>query len=71
MCDVFEGMIDRAKDEYGVIIVAFCCDNDGGSQKGRKILVIRCPWLFVPPCCAHQVCDTCLICSIQNLIHSY
>jgi hypothetical protein len=40
MCNAFEGMIDKAEDEYRVIVIAFCCDNDGGSQKGRKILVM-------------------------------
>ncbi|KAF8964926.1 ribonuclease H-like domain-containing protein [Flammula alnicola] len=54
MCTAFEGMIDRAEDAYGVVIVAFCCDNDGGSQRGRKDLVLKRPWLFGPPCCAHQ-----------------
>jgi hypothetical protein len=58
MCNAFEGMIDKAEDKYRVIIVAFCCDNDGGSQKGRKILVTRWPWMFGPPCCAHQVHDS-------------
>jgi len=55
MCRAFKGMIDKAEDEYKVIVVAFCCDNDGGSQRGRKDLVINRPWLFGPPCCAHQV----------------
>ncbi|KAG6881861.1 hypothetical protein C0995_000316 [Termitomyces sp. Mi166 len=32
MCEAFEGMIDRAEQDYGVYIVALCCDNDGGSQ---------------------------------------
>ncbi|KAG6908652.1 hypothetical protein DXG01_003745 [Tephrocybe rancida] len=54
MCDAFEGMIDKAEEEYGVIIIAMCCDNDGGSQHGRKDVVLRRPWLFGPPCCAHQ-----------------
>ncbi|KAF8888469.1 ribonuclease H-like domain-containing protein [Gymnopilus junonius] len=54
MCLAFEGMIDKAEDIYGVKVVAFCCDNDGGSQRGRKDLVIKRPWLFGPPCCAHQ-----------------
>ncbi|RDB15234.1 hypothetical protein Hypma_004745, partial [Hypsizygus marmoreus] len=55
MCTAFEGMIDRAEDVYHVCIVAFCCDNDGGSQRGRKDLVLKRPWLFGPPCCAHQL----------------
>jgi len=51
----FEGMIDKAEEEYEVKVVGFCCDNDGGSQRGRKDLVISRPWLFGTPCCAHQV----------------
>ncbi|KAF8150044.1 ribonuclease H-like domain-containing protein [Crassisporium funariophilum] len=54
MCLAFEGMIEKAEDTYGVVITAFCCDNDGGSQRGRKDLVLSQPWLFGPPCCAHQ-----------------
>ena len=59
MCKAFEGMIDKAEDQYGVIVVALCCNNDGGSQRGRKDLVLNCPWLFGPPCCAHQVSVIC------------
>ncbi len=55
MCTAFEGMIDKAEELYCLIVIAFCCDNDGGSQKGRKNLVLKRPWLFVSPCCAHQV----------------
>jgi len=55
MCMAFQRMIDKAEDIYGVHIVAFCCDNNGGSQQGRKDLVLKRPWLFGPPCCAHQV----------------
>ncbi|KAF8887010.1 hypothetical protein CPB84DRAFT_1816662 [Gymnopilus junonius] len=54
MCKAFEGMIDKAEEMYGVIVVGFCCDNDGGSQRGQKDLVLKWPWLFGPPCCAHQ-----------------
>ena len=57
MCIAFENMIDKAEDVYSVVIVAFCCDNDGGSQRGRKDLVLKRPWLFGPSCCAHQVTD--------------
>ncbi|KAJ7435413.1 ribonuclease H-like domain-containing protein [Mycena latifolia] len=55
MCNAFCAMIDKAEREHGCIVVCFCCDNDGGSQKGRKLLIIQRPWLFGPPCCAHQV----------------
>ena len=46
MCLVFEGMINKAEDTHGVVITAFCCDSDGGSQRGRKNLVLKRPWLL-------------------------
>lgn len=55
MCIAFEGMINKAEHEYGATVVVLCCDNNGGSQRGRKDLVIKRPWLFGPACCAHQV----------------
>jgi hypothetical protein len=55
MCKAFAAMIDKAEKDYDLIVVCFCCDNDGSSQAGRKQLVIKWPWLFVAPCCAHQV----------------
>ncbi|KAF8151389.1 hypothetical protein B0H34DRAFT_665164 [Crassisporium funariophilum] len=54
ICLAFEGMIEKAENIYGVIITAFCCDNNGGSQHRRKDLVLKWLWLFGPPCCAHQ-----------------
>ncbi|KAF8161032.1 ribonuclease H-like domain-containing protein [Crassisporium funariophilum] len=54
MCEAFKGMVDKAEEKYGVTVVAVCCDNNGGSQRGRKDLVIKRPWMFGPPCCAHQ-----------------
>ncbi|KAF8196213.1 hypothetical protein K438DRAFT_1760391 [Mycena galopus ATCC 62051] len=54
MCTAFEKMIDKTEQKYGCIVVLFCCDNDGGSQRGRKDLGIKRPWIFVVPCCAHQ-----------------
>ncbi|KAJ7903186.1 ribonuclease H-like domain-containing protein [Mycena leptocephala] len=54
MCIAFEEMIDKTEGRYGCVIVMFCCDNDGGSQRGRKDLVQKRPWLLVVPCCAHQ-----------------
>lgn len=41
MCKAFEGMIDKVEDQYGVLVIAFCCDNDSGSQRGGKDLVIN------------------------------
>ena len=65
-------MIDKAENQYDIVVVAFCCNNDGGSQRGRKDLVLSRPWLFGPPCCAHQVSLTyrrsvILSCSNGNL----
>ncbi|KAF8910219.1 hypothetical protein CPB84DRAFT_1812890 [Gymnopilus junonius] len=31
MCLAFEKMIDKAEDDYGIVVVGFCCDNDGGN----------------------------------------
>ncbi|KAF8878171.1 ribonuclease H-like domain-containing protein [Gymnopilus junonius] len=55
MCLAFEKMIDKAEDDYGIVVVGFCCDNDGGSQRGRKDLIQKRPWLFGTACCAHQL----------------
>lgn len=58
LCRVFGEMVDDVETLYGCIIVYFCCDNDGGSQAARKMLVKERPWLFGLPCCAHQVSFT-------------
>ena len=63
MCMAFQRKIDKAEDIYGVHIVAFCCDNDSSSQQGRKDLILKRPWLFGPPCCAHQVIVFWISCS--------
>jgi hypothetical protein len=55
MCKAVAEMIDKAEEVYGLIIVCFCCDNDGGSCAGHQQLVIEQPWLFGPLCCVHQV----------------
>lgn len=55
MCIAFCGMIDKAENEHGCIVVCLLCDNDGGSQKGRKLTILLRPWLFGLACCAHQV----------------
>ncbi|KAJ7917761.1 ribonuclease H-like domain-containing protein [Mycena leptocephala] len=47
-------MIDNAERDYGCLVVLFCCDNEGGSQRGRKDLGLKRPWLIIAPCCAHQ-----------------
>ncbi|KAF4590493.1 hypothetical protein EYR38_009794 [Pleurotus pulmonarius] len=54
MCLAFGNMIDEVEEEYKCSIVCFCTDNDGGSQAGQKLLIKERPWIFGPPCCAHQ-----------------
>lgn len=76
MCLAFEDMIDRAEDVYGVVIVAFCCNNNGGSQHGRNDLVLKRLWLFGSPCCAHQASPyleyfSSLLISIFNVVSTH
>ncbi|KAJ7157776.1 hypothetical protein C8R46DRAFT_1225479 [Mycena filopes] len=54
MCLAFEAMIDGAEMNYGCAVVLLVCDNDGGSQRGRKNVKIRRPWVLIAPCCTHQ-----------------
>ncbi|KAJ6562267.1 hypothetical protein B0H19DRAFT_1210101 [Mycena capillaripes] len=54
MCAPFCDHIDKAERETGCIVVSYVCDNDGGSQSGRKLLVILRPWLLGIACCGHQ-----------------
>ncbi|KAJ6615716.1 hypothetical protein B0H10DRAFT_2435314 [Mycena sp. CBHHK59/15] len=54
MCIAFEGMVDNTESKYGCIVVLFCCDNDGGSQRGWKDIGAKRTWIFVVPCGAHQ-----------------
>ncbi|KAJ6564768.1 hypothetical protein B0H19DRAFT_942310 [Mycena capillaripes] len=54
MCAAFCEHIDKAERETGCIVVCYVCDNDGGSQSGRKLLIILRPWLLGIACCAHQ-----------------
>ncbi|KAL0564419.1 hypothetical protein V5O48_017626 [Marasmius crinis-equi] len=54
MCIAFEEMIEDQEDEYGLVVVAVCSDNDGGTARGRKDLIVKWPWLFGIPCLAHQ-----------------
>ncbi|KAJ7720105.1 hypothetical protein B0H16DRAFT_1474563 [Mycena metata] len=54
LCDLFADMIDRIKEKYGCIIIYFTTDTDGGSKKGRILLVKKRPWLILPLCSAHQ-----------------
>ncbi|KAK6983944.1 ribonuclease H-like domain-containing protein [Favolaschia claudopus] len=54
MCDAFCGHIDKIEGDTGGIVVAYITDNDGGSQRGRKDLVIIRPYIFGIQCCSHQ-----------------
>lgn len=55
MSKSFAEMIDKAEEKYECRVVTFCCDNDRGSQEGRKMLGVTQLHLFIPPCMAHQV----------------
>lgn len=55
-CEQFEKIIDSIEEKYGCIIIYLSTDADGGSNKGRKILGKKRPYLIVPSCWAHQVC---------------
>ena len=48
MADQFEKIIDHVKAEYGCKVVYLTTDADGGSKKGRKILVQHWPWMWAP-----------------------
>lgn len=54
MCAAFEAMIDDVERTYGCFVRLLCTDCDGGSKAGRKGLVRKRPWIFGPPCWAHQ-----------------
>ncbi|CAK5266666.1 unnamed protein product [Mycena citricolor] len=54
MATTFGELIDWVELEYTCTVAGFCCDNDGGSQLGRKLLRNMRPHLFNPPCSAHQ-----------------
>ena len=55
MADSFEQHIDAADEAFGCIAIAYLTDCDGGSEKGRRILVKRRPWMLSLECWAHQV----------------
>ncbi|KAL1671254.1 ribonuclease H-like domain-containing protein [Schizophyllum commune] len=50
----FEKMIDDVESEYGAKVTHFVTDGDGGSSKGRKLLVKKRPHLLAPECWGHQ-----------------
>ncbi|KAJ7245930.1 hypothetical protein B0H12DRAFT_1073385 [Mycena haematopus] len=47
MCAAFEEMIDNTERKYWCIVILFCCDNDGGAQRGRKNLGNKRPWILI------------------------
>ncbi len=51
MCQAFERMIDEIDKHHNCETVCLCTDCNGGSGRGQKDLVVKRPWLFVPPCC--------------------
>ncbi len=55
LCVAFKRMIDDTERKYACFVVALVTDEDGGSSRGQKDTGIERPWLFIPPCCAHQV----------------
>ncbi|KAJ7206663.1 ribonuclease H-like domain-containing protein [Mycena pura] len=54
MCEAFCGHIDKLEATTDCTVVGYVCDNDGGSQNGRKKLVILRPWVLATACCSHQ-----------------
>jgi hypothetical protein len=56
LCSLFLEIIDKVEKKYQCTVMYFITDANGGSLKGRKLLVKERPWLFVPLCMAHQVC---------------
>jgi hypothetical protein len=54
-CRLFEEIIDRVEEKYGCTVIYFTTDADGGSNKGRKLLIKSQPYLIGPSCWAHQV----------------
>ncbi|KAG6861616.1 hypothetical protein C0995_014055 [Termitomyces sp. Mi166 len=67
MCHAFKAMIDKAEEVYGMYVVALCSDNDSGSQRRRKNVVLKQPYLFGLPCCAHQNTHFIVFDRLQNL----
>ena len=56
MCQLYVKIIDSIEARYKCTVTYFIIDADGGSLKGRKLLLKERPWLFAPSCFAHQVC---------------
>ncbi|KAJ6615382.1 ribonuclease H-like domain-containing protein, partial [Mycena sp. CBHHK59/15] len=54
MAAFFAKVIDEVETMYSCYIIYFVMDTDGGSKKGRMILLKLRPDLFLPSCFAHQ-----------------
>lgn len=57
MAAQFKMIIDRIENTYGCVVIYFTTDADGGSKKGHVLLEKKQPWLLMPSCWAHQVCN--------------
>ncbi len=69
MCQAFERMIDETDKHHNCETVCLCTDCNRGSGRGRKDLVMKRPWLFVLPYCAHQVSILSEQCHLVRLTH--
>jgi hypothetical protein len=47
--------IQFIETKYGVIIIAFCCDDSGDGRKMRRLLFHHMSWLIILLCWAHQM----------------
>ncbi|KAJ6560920.1 hypothetical protein B0H10DRAFT_2240287 [Mycena sp. CBHHK59/15] len=54
MAAFFVKVIDEVETMYSCYVIYFVTDADGGSKKGRMILLKLRPDLFLPSCFAHQ-----------------
>ncbi|KAJ7572767.1 ribonuclease H-like domain-containing protein [Mycena floridula] len=53
-CEQFAKMIDDTEEKYDCIVIYLTTDADGGSNKGRKLLLKKRAYLILPSCWAHQ-----------------
>ncbi|KAH9954167.1 ribonuclease H-like domain-containing protein [Lactifluus volemus] len=40
---------------FGLLLIAFCCDDGGDARKFRRLFLALMPWLIVTVCWAHQI----------------
>lgn len=53
-CRQFADIIDAIEKKHKCKVIYFITDADGGSLKGRKLLPVERPYLFLISCMAHQ-----------------